>query len=456
MCFTQSPAWSHPEFRGRFLQALYLSADFTTRNLEKADINGNHYAADAAGLVFAGLFFGNAGEPAKWARTGWGILCDELPRQTHADGVDFEASVPYHRLATELFLLPALYRLKLGFDVSHTYRERLVAMARFIAAYSRGDGGVPLWGDADDARVLPFRAHPINDHRYLLAVVGVAFSEPSLLHDFSGPCSEPLWLLGPHWAAALAERRTPPGDMQRSRAFPNGGFYVLRNNRDHVFVDCGPLGTGGRGGHGHNDLLSFEATLDGVHLVCDCGAYLYTASMVERDNFRSTGYHNTPCIDGQEINRFVAPRSLWSLHNDADHKVYHLTLGERRDVLSLGHTGYERLIPPVAVRRTIELDHAAHALTVTDDLAGDGEHQVDVPLHLAIGVTARLLDEPGRAVLSSNEREFQVLWSNAEDWSVGISEARVSPSYGVVHATQCLTWRRHGSLTPLRVELRPI
>ena len=41
----------------------------------------------------------------------------------------------------------------------------------------------------------------------------------------------------------------------------------------------------GRGGHGHNDILSFELWLDGMNLVTDCGAYLYTASREWRNRF---------------------------------------------------------------------------------------------------------------------------------------------------------------------------
>ncbi|AOW24551.1 hypothetical protein BJP26_14035 [Sphingomonas melonis TY] len=52
-----SLAWRDANFRGRFLVALYMHGDFIARQLEKADVNGNHYTADAAGLVFVGLFF---------------------------------------------------------------------------------------------------------------------------------------------------------------------------------------------------------------------------------------------------------------------------------------------------------------------------------------------------------------------------------------------------------------
>ena len=90
--FARSRAWSDENFRVRFLAHLYLHVDFTHRHLEKADINGNHFVADLAGLVLGGLFFGEVGNAPRWAAFGWSGLVDELPRQIFADGVDYEAS----------------------------------------------------------------------------------------------------------------------------------------------------------------------------------------------------------------------------------------------------------------------------------------------------------------------------------------------------------------------------
>jgi len=101
-----------------------------------------------------------------------------------------------------------------------------------------------------------------------------------------------------------------------SAAFVDGGFFVLRGDTDHIFVDCGPIGLAGRGGHGHNDCLSFEATLDGVRLVRDSGSYVYTASPVERNAFRSTAFHSTPRVDAKEQNR-IDQRLLWHMTEDA-------------------------------------------------------------------------------------------------------------------------------------------
>jgi len=180
-----SEAWSDAGFRSRFLRGLYLHGDFVERNIERSETNGNHYTADAAGLVFAGLVLG----VERWAVAGWEILVEELPRQVHPDGVDFEASSAYHRLVGELFALPALLRRAHGLDVPPDYVERLRAMARFTEAYTGPDGLAPLWGDADDGRALPLGGQNVNDHGSL-AVLAAALAGASTASE---PWSFTFW-----------------------------------------------------------------------------------------------------------------------------------------------------------------------------------------------------------------------------------------------------------------------
>lgn len=452
--FRDSATWAANGIRGLLLREIYLHADFTARHLEESDVNGNHYTANAMGLVFAGLFFGESTASRKWLELGWEILCDELPKQVYEDGVDYEGSVPYHRLVQELFLLPALYRRVLGFEVPEFYQRRLVAMARFTAAYSRPDGSSPLVGDADDARVLPFGGQDINDHRYLLGIVGSAFDDTDLRRAFSGPRAEIYWVLGADAARVLEKRPDPEGET-RSVAFPQGGYFVLRNNVDHVFVNCAPLGLGGRGGHGHNDILSFEATLDGVHLISDCGAYLYTASYAERNLFRSTAYHNTPRVDDEEINRFIHPDYLWVLSNDAKPQVRRVLFSAVEDRLVLGHTGYHRLASPVTPVRTLTLCHTEHRLCLVDDFEGSGDHTVEIPLHFAPGVEIRNI-AAGAVTLAKSGKVFSLAWRSGADWVMSAEQGRVSPSYGICHTTTVLKWRCEGKLASLEIEIFPL
>jgi hypothetical protein len=451
--FHASRAWANAGFRERFLCALYLHGEFTDRHLEYSDVNGNHCTADAAGLAFAGLFFRPSPRADRWLERGWSLLCDEIPRQVYADGVDFEASAAYHRLVAELFLLPALYRRALGLDVPAAYRERLVAMAAFTAAYSRQDGGSPYWGDADDARALPLGGQPLDDHRYLAGVVGAAFDVAELRESSGGDRSEAFWLLGPTAADQLPQSGTPPRPPG-SRAFPDGGVYVMRNATDHVFIDCGRVGLADRGGHGHNDCLSFEAALAGVKLVTDCGLFVYTASFEERNRFRSTAYHNTPAVDGAEMNR-IDPSSLWTLRYDARPEPRRFETTAAHDLFEGAHRGYARLDPPVVPVRTITLHHAANALEIRDAFEGTGRHRLEIPLHLASGVEASEI-EPGLVELQCGSRRFRLAWEPIAAWSFGIGEGRVAPSYGVALPIVRLLWARDGALDPpLVVRIAP-
>jgi uncharacterized heparinase superfamily protein len=220
----------------------------------------------------------------------------------------------------------------------------------------------------------------------------------------------------------------------------------MREGGDHVFVDCGPVGLAGRGGHGHNDCLGFEAVLDGVLLVSDCGAFVYTASFVERNRFRATASHNTPQIDGEEMNR-MQPELLWTLENDARPVLRGFEIGRERDRFSGSHTGYARLARPVVPVRTIELEHETHALTVHDSFEGEGPHRIEVPLHLAPGVSAAVR-AAGALDLSAAGRRFTLEWAPVASWALEIGAGRVSPSYGVALPVVRLVFARDGDLEP--------
>lgn len=442
-----STAWDDHAFQKRFLLSLYEHGHFTERHLEFSDVNGNHYTADAAGLVFAGLYFGGSGRSSWWADRGWRILETELPRQVSSDGADFEASVPYHRLVFELFFLPALYRIRHDLPVAPAYRDRVASMAYFTAAYTHPDGLVPLVGDADDARALPFGTQPLNDHRYLIGWVYVVWDVADLATVTAGSRAESAWLLGARAASALPAQ--DHGAM-KSKALVEAGYYVMRGSGHHVFIDCAPVGLAGLGGHGHNDCLAFTASLDGTPLVVDSGAFVYTLSYSDRNHFRSTGVHNTPQVDGEEINRFISPLHLWNMHYDAIPEVRKWRLGNHVDVFVGSHQGYRRLTAPVTPVRSIVLDKTLGALLVSDAFEGSGAHQVSIPLHLHPGVQVRI--EGSYVELTAEGKRFGLVFRGT-GWTVYLEPARYSPSYGLEILTSRLIWRTNSIAHPLTILL---
>ena len=323
-------------------------------------------------------------------------------------------------------------------------------MAEFINAYSRNDGLSPLWGDADDGRTIPFGGQNKNDHGYLTSIIGYVFNCKNFSFSSIKSPTEVFWTIGPR----AIPNKTNAFKVPSSKAFPDSGVYILRNQDDLIFVNCGPVGMAGRGGHGHNDCLSFEASLKGHSLITDSGTFVYSADQKWRNDFRSTKFHNTPIIDDEEQNRFVDPDFLWSLYDDAKPEVRSWSINKDIDCFIGLHTGYQRLPSPVKPVRCIALEKSSHRIIILDRFQGTGEHKVQVPYHFSIGVKV-IQNSSGIWRILSGKKEF-LLISNLEDkWSAVIEESWVSPSYGIKHSTKVLNFYCQGPLKPLFVSIMP-
>ncbi|ODS23476.1 hypothetical protein AB835_08560 [Candidatus Endobugula sertula] len=453
--FADAVSWQDKEFRFSFLRCLYLHLKFISHHIEITDINGNHLIADVSALVIGGIFFsGNFSNSNKleldtWSRLGWKILNHELPLQIYKDGVDFEASTAYHRLVCELYVIAALYYQQGGGLVSEVYQQTMLKMADYIAAYTKPDGRAPLVGDADDARVLPLGSQHINDHRYLAVVIGSIWSKSELTANWQQSGSECLWWLSDSPESSV--EISPIG----STAFTISGNYIMRSGSDYVFIDCGPIGLANRGGHGHNDLLSFEATLNGVNLITDSGSYVYTADYKQRNKFRSTSSHNTPLIAGEEINRFISPRNLWFLHGDAQPNVLYWHDNETNTCFRGSHTGYQRLIPPVSPIRSMALDKIQHTLVWKDTFSASVGHSVTIPLQLVPGVTVSQT-QAGVLLLEAEGKQFVLEWLELANWEYCIVNDFVATSYGQKTEAPKILWEsKQACKTSLTILLSP-
>lgn len=436
----RSRSWESTGFRSKFACALYLHAIFVERFFERSDVNGNHFTADAAALVAVGALFDKGPDADRWFESGLADLEQEIVRQIHPDGVDFEASTAYHRLVAELFLAASMAAERSGRQTSAVYRARLAGMARFTAAYMRPDDTAPLWGDHDDARTLPTGPQSIRDHRYLVGLIALHLGDEDLAAYTGGSRAEACWWFGIDRATRLPEQSAPLG----SQAFPAGGAYIISDGHSHVFIDCGPLGLADRGGHGHNDLLSFEAFLDGESVIEEGGCYVYTADFASRNLDRSTSSHNTPLVDGAEINRFRGPDDLWNLIADAGYEVADFTVGEGVARFRGRHTGYHRLDGKVTVSREISYEARRGKLCVRDLVEGRGVHAVDIPLHFAPGVIVTRSGE-NAIELRKNAARFHVQWVGAP-WRITLGACRIAPSYGVAGTGALLTWHARAEL----------
>jgi hypothetical protein len=167
-----------------------------------------------------------------------------------------------------------------------------------------------------------------------------------------------------------------------SKAFPQGGFYIMRNGDLYMIVDCVPADPKAPSGHKHNSRLSFELFAHDKSFVIDPGAYIYTADKEMRNLFRSTKYHNTVVVDGKEQNRFDKD-NLFGMKLDAAVKVNRWVTTENYDLLDAEHNGYSRL--NVVHRRLIYFNKVEKYWVIKDMLTGEGKHkhQFDLYFHFA-------------------------------------------------------------------------
>ena len=437
--FAASDACRDTRFRSRFLNALFLHGEFVVKHLEKADVNGNHYVCDGVGLVFLGCFFRRAHRATAWRALGRAIVEQEIFKQTTADGVDFEQSTAYHRLVLEAFLTSYELLRRHGEDVPQACWHRLERMCEFVQAYTKPDGRAPLIGDADDGRIQMLGTQAVGDHRYLLSSAAALFFRGSFKTSAGRCWEETFWLLGADATdrfRAIEADDAPPGSL----AFAEGGFYVLRTRHAHMIADCGDVGMHGRGGHGHNDILSFELFLNGFNVVTDCGAYLYTASREWRNRFRSTAFHNTLQVDDEELNRFVGPDALWQLRYDAKPLDAALHVGDRVDCFRGAHSGYARLAARVSHTRECVVDKWLPRMLLRDVVDGDGDHILVWRFHLDPAVTPEVDGRDARL-----SRGGKIVWllpdATAARFPLSLEPGWVSPSYGVKVPTTVLVWR---------------
>lgn len=341
------------------------------RNLEYSHrITSNHYLSDLLGLLWIGLTFPEFKRSERWVEFARTELCSEMQRQVYRDGGDWEASTGYHALVLEIFFYSYLFCRQSGVVLELEQWQSLGRMFSYVRGYLRPDLNAPLIGDCDDGRVLIWRRRPSQDHSYLLPLGALLLSDSELkLAEVS--CEEALWVFGSE--ALKRYDGMPQGGEQVSVAFPDSGLYVMRCGGDYCAVDCGEVGIAGRGSHGHNDALALELMAGGRPFLIDPGSYVYTADPEARNRFRSTAYHNTVRVDGEEQNS-IYPNMLFVIGNEAQPRVREWQTHPEYDLLECEHYGYTRLARPVVHRRRIRFEKRLRCWRVEDEFEGSGLH----------------------------------------------------------------------------------
>lgn len=383
------------EFRGRWLDSIYLHLTRIVRKLSLYSSANNHLIGELVGLFVGSSCFDFWPECNTWRHSARELLEREIRRQVGEDGVNREQAMSYHLFALELFLLAFIIGRNTGRPFSAEYALRLRGMAGFLDAVATPSGDLPWYGDSDDAR-----GFMLSEDESTLEVstqlAGLLFDEPRWLR-FRKTATKAARALVPDLLVRLDHGVHDPAAPRE--LFPNAGLACVRTHDGSIrlVMDFGPLGFLSTAAHGHADALSLWLAIDDEYFLVDAGTYAYHSHPEWRRFFRSTAAHNTACVDGCSQSE-MAGRFLWS--SKATTRLLRFEDHSGQVTIDAEHDGYVRLQDSVTHRRSVCFDRATGNVHIEDSFRCTGRHEVELFFHM----------HEEAAVLRICDGEAQVGW----------------------------------------------
>jgi hypothetical protein len=432
---------------------LYIEGNIEFSHL----LTSNHYLSDVVGLYCLSVFLDGEGMAARRREYRQRIEA-EMAKQVNEDGGDYEASTGYQVLVTQLFTTALLLiRSERSAPAAQPFVERLRMMFQFLNAVASTSGQLPHVGDCDDGRTellvddLQQMVHcPVTERnsQRISSLLGLG---QRLFGVGTGFSDDAAWYGLTDTARAVHSKpQLNPGLTCSIEVLPKSGIGVLKHGSAELLFFAIPNGIFGKGSHTHNDKLSFVLRVGGQEVLCDSGTGCYTKDIATRNRFRSTAAHNTLMIDGTEQNRIDAgPQGLFVLGNEAD--VSSIQAGNEAQgwFLRASHSGYRSL--GVTHTRTVRAVHGERAFVIEDELRGDGVHDFELNLQLALNRNAQLAaSENGILCRILGDPQVQLAIVGPAGLQGAIEPSLISSTYGAtVPAIKVRIWGR--AIVPARI-----
>lgn len=370
-----------------FRQSIYEHLIHILWNLEWSHgLRANHYFCNIASIIIISSYLPTSEESNTALLFGIQELMDETLFQYYEDGGNFEASIYYHRLTTE-FLFHSLFvlfnlssdrvlaldklniknwqydkKLKKPDKQSISFKngkivlpeqfiKRVENIANFCLDTQNQNRIMSRIGDIDNGRFIKLTPKLAKENEFfeydesmnpILALYATIFNmKNDAVSDYIEYHLKDRVQETYHTFPEINLNTIQEFSHQfLNSLYPNFGVYIYRNSIYEIFIRCGQIGQNGKGGHSHNDQLSFELSIDGNFIIVDPGNYVYTALPEKRNQFRSTMYHNTLVIPNYEQNKWLEQSIddlFWYLGERSRAKA----LKVENNIFIGEHSGYE-------------------------------------------------------------------------------------------------------------------
>lgn len=323
----------------KMLRSLFLQARWLEQRIEW-HILGNHLLSNAKALVFAGLFF-DCEESQKWLDKGLSILECEIDEQILGDGGHFERSPMYQSIVIadilDILNVVKASSVELEFDLIPLLEQKVISMIAWADCMGHPDGGISFFNDA-----------ALEISPSILALKKYALSLDIDIADNSKPKKN----------CSLVHLR-------------ESGYIRLESSAAVVLIDVAEIGPKYLPGHAHADTLSFELSIFGERLIVNGGTSSYAADCERRNLERSTYFHNTVEIDGENSSEVWGAFRVARRAKPFDLKIEYSNLGAK---VECSHDGYSRISEGLVHRRGWIFQD--RKLSVVDQVSGCFNHAI--------------------------------------------------------------------------------
>ncbi|MBE9466144.1 alginate lyase family protein [Dyadobacter sp. UP-52] len=265
-------------------------------------VRNNHALTETLGLYLIGLLYPFFDESREWKRNGKKWFEEEIAYQIYDDGTFLQFSMNYHRVVVQL-LTWAIQLAHFNYESwDEVVYDRARKSLKFLqTCQDTKTGWLPNYGNNDGALFFPLTDCHFRDYRPQLMALATVLGEK---HNYNNGQwkEESIWLgLNPN----ITEEKTSPEDF-KIFAFPNSGYYVLRDQNIITFLRCGSY----QNRPFQSDNLHLDVWVDGENILRDAGSYQYNTDQKWTNYFSRTASHNTVMLGNNDQMR-RGKRFIW-------------------------------------------------------------------------------------------------------------------------------------------------
>lgn len=348
-------------------------------NIEFSEgMRGNHYLSNLCSILIYLCFIDEDETKHSLIERYVSLIETELDYQFNSDGSNFEGSTRYHIFVNQM-LISADIILQKTHSLSLT-KEKMNKISSFTSELLQFNPP-PQIGDNDSG----FYWKVLNDEEITYNSIRNTINKNY--------------------------------GIKTGGKFINFGYIHNKYNNIDVIFKCGKIGQNGKGGHNHNDNLSYELYVDGEPFVVDIGTFCYTSNYKKRNQYRATKAHNVLTVADKEQNEYGNSTNDDMFWLDTDKSSPELLEWSNEKTIGLiNYCGkpYKR-----------KIEYKDKIIIISDRYESELEKKVYIYLYPSIGV-------------KNVDNYVYKLWKNEKSIILEISDSNIeiqdyyfSPEYGV-------------------------